>query len=322
MLTRELLLLFIIAIRQTLQLGFDKDDSQSCGKEVRNWCGVHNAVDTHIHWQDQQKRQQEDDLSGQGQEHTAFWHTYSGKEVGRNRLQEVDKGEEHINTEVLFRKLEVFFTAAAEETNDLAREQLEAQESNDGNTKGYFAGQKQSFLYALIIAGTIVIGNDRLNTLTNTDNDGEEDHTYLGDDTGAGQRDTAAVYGLCAVEGHGVVHYDLHHHHGDLIEEWGQAKRDDRQTVFQVRTEVTEMQLQGFEAWNVQQNHQTRYGLSDHSCPCGTGHTHIKTEDEQRVQNSIDQSTYQVAAHGVFWAAVTTNQVCTTGGQNQEGEAK
>ena len=120
------LLFGCVEIRHYFELCADEYDSENCCDEVCDRCGVHCTVNAHKHWQNHQQRQQEDNLTGQRKEDAAFRHTNRGEEVGGNRLQEVHAGEEHVNTEVLFRKSEVFFRTAAEQTDNLTREQLEA----------------------------------------------------------------------------------------------------------------------------------------------------------------------------------------------------
>jgi len=316
--------LFVVGIevRHDFELCADEDQRQHCGNKVRDRCGVHRAVDAEEDRQNDQQRQQEDDLSGQGQEHAAFRHTHCGEEVGRDRLQEVDTDKEHINTEVTLRESEVFFCAAAEEADDLAREELEAEESHNGDSGRRFAGEKDGILHALEVARAEVEGNDRLHTLTDTDNHGEEDHADLGNDTAAGQRDLTAVNGQRTVVGHGVVEHHLHHHHRTLVEERSQAQRKNRQAVCFAEAEVAQSQFEGLEARQIEEHHHTGHELSQYSRPSRTGHAPVKDEDEQRVQDGIDDGAHQVAHHGILRAAVTADEVGTAGGQNQEGEAE
>ncbi len=76
---------------------------------------------------------------------------------------------------------------------------------------------KVGFLHAAILFCPIVETNDRLQALGNTDDKCHDDHGYLGDDTGAGDRDRLAVDGQTAVVFKGTVEHDLYQHHCQLV---------------------------------------------------------------------------------------------------------
>ena len=87
---------------------------------------VHDTFNAENQGQDYDQGQEEDDLPGKGDEDALGRLTDGGKEIGRNGLKPVQKSEEQENPEVLLCKVEIFLASRTENTDDLARHQLEA----------------------------------------------------------------------------------------------------------------------------------------------------------------------------------------------------
>ena len=98
-------------------------------------------------------------------------------------------------------------------------EQLEQNEGHDTDQRGCGHGLDDGFSDTAVILRPVVEARDGLHTLGETDGDGEEDHVYLADDTGAGQRNLTSVDGLAAVEYQDIVHDHLYDHDSQLIQE-------------------------------------------------------------------------------------------------------
>ena len=107
---------------------------------------------------------------------------------------------------------------------DLSGEQLEQNEGHGTDQRGCGHGLDDGLSDTAVILRPVVEARDGLHTLGETDGDGEEDHVYLADDTGAGQRNLTSVDGLAAVEYQDVVHDHLYDHDSQLIQEGCHSK--------------------------------------------------------------------------------------------------
>ena len=120
----------------TAHLPRHKDHRQRRGRQIRHRGGVHDPVDAQEHGQDDDQRQQEQNLPGQGDKDTLFRLSDGSEEVGRDGLDSVQEGEKQEDAEILLRKVVVFLAAGAEDLDDLAGEQLEAEEGAGGDRGG------------------------------------------------------------------------------------------------------------------------------------------------------------------------------------------
>lgn len=95
------------------------------GCKIGDRSRIHQSVDAEQERKQEQKRQQEKDLSCQGQKHTPLRLADRCEEIRGDRLQKVQEGEEQVNMEIIDRKTEIIFASFSEDRNDLTRSELE-----------------------------------------------------------------------------------------------------------------------------------------------------------------------------------------------------
>mgnify|MGYP003156225221 CR=1 FL=1 len=148
--------------------------------------GVHNAIDAEDEREDDNQRQQEQNLPRQRHKHAQLRLTDRAEEIGRDRLDAIDKREEHIDAEVALRELEIHLAARSEHADDLPREQLEAEKRDHRQHRGRTQRQQVGVLNTVVQLSAVIVADDGLDALRNADDKGHEDHVHLGDDARTG----------------------------------------------------------------------------------------------------------------------------------------
>ena len=195
--------------------GEEAADNGSGG--IGDGTGVHNAIDAEDEREDDNQRQQEQNLPRQRHKHAQLRLTDRAEEIGRDRLDAIDKREEHIDAEVALRELEIHLAARSEHADDLPREQLEAEKRDHRQHRGRTQRQQVGVLNTVVQLSAVIVADDGLDALRNADDKGHENHIDLCNNAGAGKRNITAVHGLRAVVCKRVIHDNLYNGHGNLV---------------------------------------------------------------------------------------------------------
>ena len=119
--------------------------------------------------------------------HTAL--SDGGKELSGKNLQSHDKRAEKENMEIFQCKFIVQrIVTAAKNVYDGLREQLEAQKCAHGYGKHDFRCQQKSVLHSLIVFGAVIVADNGLGGLGDSEDHGIEYRVHLGDNPNAGHR--------------------------------------------------------------------------------------------------------------------------------------
>ena len=85
-----------------------------------------------------------------------------------------------------------------------------------------------------------------------------------------------------------------------------------------MQSEMRAVQFHLLKMWNVPQGHQTGKELSD---DCGNGrasNSHTKRKDKNRIQNGVDNCSYQHTGHGIFGTSVCSGKIADAVCDNQK----
>ena len=173
----------------------------------------------------------------------------------------------------------------------------------------------------MVQLSAIVVADDGLDALRNADDEGHEDHVHLGDDARAGQRDVAAVDRERTVMGQCVVHDDLHHGHGHLVEAGAGTVAANFAGAVPGDAQAVLMQLHGFKVEQIPQADAERNDLADDGSQRRAPHAHVHAKNKGRVQDGVDDSARQHRDHRVTGAAVGQDQLADAGVGDEEREA-
>ena len=298
--------------------GEEAADNGSGG--IGDGTGVHNAIDAEDEREDDNQRQQEQNLPRQRHKHAQLRLTDRAEEIGRDRLDAIDKREEHIDAEVALRELEIHLAARSEHADDLPREQLEAEKRDHRQHRGRTQRQQVGVLNTVVQLSAVIVADDGLDALRNADDKGHEDHVHLGDDARTGQRDVAAVDRECPVVGQRVVHDDLHHGHGHLVETGAGTVAANFAGAIPGKAQAILVQLHGFKVEQIPQTDAERDDLANDRRQRRATHAHVHAEDEERIENGVDDGTRQHRGHRVAGASVRQNQLTDAGVGDEERE--
>ena len=149
-------------------------------------------------------------------------------------------------------------------------------------------------LNTVVQLSAVIVADDGLDALRNADDKGHEDHVHLGDDARTGQRDVAAVDRECPVVGQRVVHDDLHHGHGHLVETGAGTVAANFAGAIPGKAQAILVQLHGFKVEQIPQTDAERNDLSYDRSKCCAPHSHLQPKNKNRIQDHITNQSKKI----------------------------
>ena len=210
--------------------------------------GIEDARDAHVHWQNNQKRNQEQALPRQRDEQSLNVIARCGEVIHRYGLYILEENQKHVDLQVFFGEFEVEGIAGAEYRDDLARKELERGKEYNAYRKRGAERAPVGSLYAVILFGTEVESPYRLTSLGDSDRKGDHYHRGLLGDSRYSKRDIGAVDRKCAVVGQHVVENYVGGHHEHVVAEVRDAGGHAREHVPCADAELAEAESEGAEA--------------------------------------------------------------------------
>ena len=215
----------------------------------------------------------------------------------------------------------IFFGSASEDLDNLPWKCLKTDKSQNRDNQTDDRCFAETFPDTSVFSCSVIKADQRLQSLRGSDDQREENHTYLRYDPGTGKGNFTAIDRVSSIIGQRVIHYNLYDHHSHLIQTWSHTQRKNLQPVGKIRPQIGKRQLHSFEVCQICNYHDRRYNLADYGSIGGTLDTKLKAEDKQRIQNRIDNCSRKGAEHGKTGTSICTDQMGASRGQNQEGEA-
>ena len=162
--------------------------------------------------------------------------------------------------------------------------------------------QLQCLLDTIVLPSAVVVANDRLCTLSQTEDRHGNEHRHAVDDANHGNRQVSSVDLQLIVQDR--VHHAGRRQHG----EHRRANGNNGQAERPPEPEISDMKLQqAAAAYEVAQYPDGRDRLRDDRRSCGTLHPPAKTEQEDRIEYRIERGTDQHGVHGHAGISLTTN---------------
>ena len=113
-----------------------------------------------------------------------------------------------------------------------------------------------------------------------------------------------------------IVHNDLHHSNGNLVDAGGHSKGKDRRQVGKPRDQHGTVKIHFSESGEIKDHQNSGNDLPCDCCPGCAFDPPAKSEDKKRIQDSVDNGSDQRAGHGISRASVCADQVIAANGKH------
>ena len=133
-------------------------------------------------------------------------------------MDSIYKRHKHINAEIPLGELKILLAArGVEQCHNRPGKELKAHKGNATDYGRGDNGLSVGLTYAAILPGAVVVAEDGLAALRDTQGKAQHQDVDLGDDPNTRQGNVLTVVGERTVVGQGIVEGDLHQEHGHLI---------------------------------------------------------------------------------------------------------
>lgn len=284
--------------------------------------GIHDAIDAHDQGQNDNQGQKENDLPGEGEKDAPFRLSDGRKKVGTDGLQEIQKGKEKENAEIIDRKGVVHLRTLAENRDNLAGNELKQGEEQGGKPETPARCQEIRLLHPAVFPCAVIEADNGLQPLGNAYDECHIQLVDFRDDSHACDGHGLAVGGEGAVVFQGFRHDNLHRHHGQLVRAGGSPQGHDPPHISAMEYQMLFCQGNALAVGQQIDGHAPGNHLANDGGQGGSRHAPAKAKDEQGIQNGVDYCSRQVAQHGKSGPSVCPDQVAAPGGDDEEGEAE